>query len=55
MWLELADKTKLGSRLHHRDVISLALNRLERDLKSADRDKIIGELKTQVSESSNER
>ncbi len=32
IWLELCDCTELGSRLHHRDVVGVALRRLERDL-----------------------
>jgi amino acid transporter len=32
IWLELCDCTELGARLHHRDVVGIALRRLERDL-----------------------
>jgi amino acid transporter/nucleotide-binding universal stress UspA family protein len=35
LWLRLSDK--FGSRLHHRDVIGLALRRLEKDLDSGER------------------
>ena len=34
IWLELCDCTELGSRLHHRDVVGIALRRLEKDLNS---------------------
>jgi hypothetical protein len=32
IWLELSEESGLGSRLHHRDVVGIALRRLERDL-----------------------
>jgi amino acid transporter len=32
IWLELCDCTELGARLHHRDVVGIALRRMERDL-----------------------
>ena len=32
IWLELTEQTDCGSRLHHRDVVGVALRRLERDL-----------------------
>jgi hypothetical protein len=35
LWLRLSDK--FGSRLHHRDVIGLALRRLEKDLDNGER------------------
>lgn len=37
IWLELCDCTELGSRLHHRDVVGIALRRLEKDLNGQDR------------------
>ena len=35
LWLKLSEN--FGSRLHHRDVIGVALRRLEKDLDTADR------------------
>lgn len=32
LWLELSGTEGVGSRLHHRDVVGLALRRLEKDL-----------------------
>jgi hypothetical protein len=32
LWLELSENQELGSRLHHRDVVGVALRRLQRDL-----------------------
>jgi amino acid transporter len=34
LWLLLSERTSLGSRLHHRDVVGLALQRLEEELKN---------------------
>jgi hypothetical protein len=40
LWLELDESTK-GSKLRHRDVIGVALRRLEAQLHSRDRDSVI--------------
>jgi amino acid transporter len=42
LWLEMDDATK-GAKLRHRDVIGVALRRMEAQLHSADRDAIIAE------------
>jgi hypothetical protein len=42
LWLEMSDE--VGSRLHHRDVVGLALQRLQREYSGADREGVIGEL-----------
>jgi amino acid transporter len=42
MWLDLSNE--LGSRLHHRDVVGVALRRLQRLLHSADRKAVVWEL-----------
>jgi hypothetical protein len=36
LWLKLSHSEKLGSRLHHRDVVGVALRRLQRDLNRGD-------------------
>ena len=36
LWLRLS-QSELGSKLHHRDVVGVALRRLERDLEDTDR------------------
>ena len=41
IWLRLCAQSGLGSRLHHRDVIGVALRRLEHDLEGADRHKVL--------------
>jgi amino acid transporter len=40
LWLRLSGDDRLGSKLHHRDVVGIALRRLEKDLESGDRDKV---------------
>ena len=37
VWLRLCAQSGVGSRLHHRDVIGVALRRLEHDMEGADR------------------
>ncbi|MGE5569349.1 MAG: amino acid permease [Rhodospirillales bacterium] len=48
LWLELSQHPELGARLHHRDVVGLALRRLERDLSGEQRQQIIEELKREL-------
>ena len=43
LWLRLSDG--FGSRLHHRDVVGVALRRLERDLDSDRKDEALEDLK----------
>jgi nucleotide-binding universal stress UspA family protein len=44
LWLEMTQR-KEGQKLHHRDVVHIALRRLERDFNGAEGDEIIRELK----------
>jgi hypothetical protein len=44
IWLELSEGCGLGSRLHHRDVVGIALRRLQRDLSGDRRDAAIEDL-----------
>jgi hypothetical protein len=47
MWLELSDK--FGAKLHHRDVIGLALRRMREELNSpADRGHVISEMEYEL-------
>ena len=48
LWLELAEKEGFGSRLHHRDVMGLALRRLERDLTGDDRRGVLDNLRNEL-------
>jgi len=45
IWLEMSEKEGIGSHLHHRDVVSVALKRLERDLGGALRDEVLDDVK----------
>lgn len=44
IWLNLSQTTHFGSRLHHRDVVGLALRRLEKELDSPEREEVLGDL-----------
>ena len=48
LWLKLSADEKLGSRLHHRDIVGYALRRLENELDSAQRAEILQQLNTEV-------
>lgn len=51
IWLKLSSEEQFGSRLHHRDVIGLALTRLELDLTTADREDIVKQLNSELRKS----
>jgi amino acid transporter len=44
LWLKLSADEALGSKLHHRDVVGLALRRLEEDLQGPERDQLLQKL-----------
>jgi hypothetical protein len=44
IWLNLTQTTHFGSKLHHRDVVGLALRRLEKELDSPEREQVLGDL-----------
>jgi len=44
IWLRLTEDNGVGAKLHHRDIIGVALRRLEEDLSSQERDKVIQDL-----------
>jgi amino acid transporter len=44
VWLRLTGDQRLGSKLHHRDVVGVALRRLEQDLQGEDRDKVLEDM-----------
>ncbi|MGC9972121.1 MAG: APC family permease [Bryobacteraceae bacterium] len=48
LWLALSEREGLGSKLHHRDVVGLALRRLEKELSSEERQQIIEDLKREL-------
>jgi amino acid transporter len=48
LWLELTAVEGFGARLHHRDVVGLALLRLEHDLSDEDREQVIEDLRKEL-------
>ncbi|MEO8369011.1 MAG: APC family permease [Candidatus Solibacter sp.] len=44
LWLRLSEETTAGSKLHHRDVVGLALQRLEEELDTGQRTQILGKV-----------
>jgi hypothetical protein len=49
LWLKLTEN--FGSRLHHRDVVGVALRRLERDLDGARKDEVLKDLEGEIRKS----
>jgi amino acid transporter len=50
IWLQLSGLEDLGARLHHRDVIGLALRRLEQDLSKEDKAPVLEDLNRELQE-----
>jgi hypothetical protein len=48
LWLRLSSADALGAKLHHRDVVGLALRRLQRDLQGRNPSEVIGELEDEL-------
>jgi amino acid transporter len=48
LWLRLSAADALGSKLHHRDVVGLALRRLQRDLKNGSNAEVMRELEDEL-------
>jgi amino acid transporter len=48
LWLKLSAEEPIGSKLHHRDVVGLALRRLEEDLNGPDREQLLQALNEQI-------
>src|SRR5215467_10280677 len=44
LWLRLSEETSVGSKLHHRDVVGLALQRLEQEFDTEQRSRILAEV-----------
>ena len=51
LWLKLTGDARLGSKLHHRDVVGVALRRLERDLGTEDRDEVLRDVMKELRKS----
>jgi amino acid transporter len=48
LWLRLSAQENLGSKLHHRDVLGLAIRRLAGDLEAGKREEIVGSLERDI-------
>ena len=48
IWLNLSESEQLGCRLHHRDIVGVALRRLRDDLKNNDRDRVVSEVQREL-------
>jgi len=48
IWRKLTESTDLGSRLHHRDVVGVALRRLQKDLAVPGQDGLIDDLRREL-------
>ena len=48
IWLNLSEAEQLGSRLHHRDIVGVALRRLRNDLQNNDRDRVVAEVQREL-------
>ena len=48
IWLRLSAEEKLGSKLHHRDIVGYALRRLESELNSTQHDEILQQINLEV-------
>ena len=48
IWLELCENSDCGSRLHHRDVVGVALKRLQRDLTGDRRTDAVDEVRRDI-------
>jgi amino acid transporter len=48
IWLRLTEHSRFGAKLHHRDVVGVALRRLERDLASKDQSQVLEEIEGEM-------
>ena len=48
LWLRLTEEHNIGSKLHHRDVVGLALQRLEQEMDSDSKDRLLAEVEKLV-------
>jgi amino acid transporter len=48
MWLEVSDQYA-GSKVHHRDIVGVALRRMKQDLHSQDRDEVVHDILDELS------
>jgi hypothetical protein len=48
IWLRLTEQEGVGCKLHHRDVVGVALQRLEEELSSSERRRILEQVESAV-------
>ncbi len=48
LWLRMSEAEGIGSKLHHRDIVGVALRRLERDLTAGERDQVLRDLSDEL-------
>jgi len=48
LWRRLSENEGIGSKLHHRDIVGMALRRLERDLTDGNSEQVIKDLKDEL-------
>ncbi len=48
IWLKLSESFGLGSKLHHRDVVGIALRRLEKELNGPEQDALVADLRDEI-------
>jgi amino acid transporter len=48
VWLKMTGHERFGSKLHHRDVVGVALRRLETDLNGPDRDEVLRDMEKEL-------
>src|SRR6185503_12643266 len=46
LWLELSEE--FGSKLHHRDVVGVALRRMDKEFHSKERNDVIGDVREEL-------
>jgi amino acid transporter len=51
IWLRLSEQPEIGSKLHHRDVLGVALRRLENELNSPERDRLLRGIERDIGKS----
>ena len=51
LWLKLSEAEGVGAKLHHRDIVGLALRRLSRDLSQGERDQVLKDLEDELRKS----
>jgi hypothetical protein len=52
LWQELSNRPDVGCRLHHRDIVSVALRRLDQQLHSPQRSDVLADVQYELYRSS---